>query len=142
MFALILVAAAMAPLSAHHVNPAPAEAIAGRWVTETRHGIIEITPCANSICGRLIDSDSIRADPHHRDERNKDAAQRNRPLKGIVMLQGFSGGGPKWDGGTVYNPDDGGTYKGTITVVDPNTLKVRGCIVWPLCKSQTWNRVR
>ena len=45
-------------------------------------------------------------------------------------------------GGAIYNGDDGGTYKATITPIDADHLKVRGCIVWPLCKSQTWTRVR
>jgi uncharacterized protein (DUF2147 family) len=110
-------------------------------MTETRHGIVEITPCGASICGRLIDSDSIRADPQRRDIHNQDPAQRQRPLKGLMMLQGFHGGASQWDGGSVYNPDDGGTYHGTLTMVDANTLKVRGCVVWPLCKSQVWKRV-
>jgi uncharacterized protein (DUF2147 family) len=131
MLAMMLAAAALSP----------AERIAGRWMTETRHGVVEIAPCGASICGRLIDSDSIRADPQRRDEHNKDAAQRQRPLKGLTMLEGFHGSGSEWDGGSVYNPDDGGTYHGTLTMVDANRLKVRGCIVWPLCKSQIWKRV-
>jgi len=127
----------------------PVDSIAGRWITETRHGIVEITPCGASICGRLIDSDTIRGDPRSRDVNNKDPAQRQRPLKGLMMLQGFHADGSRgakslaksWVSGSVYNPDDGGTYHGTITVVDARTLKVRGCIVWPLCKSQVWKRV-
>ncbi len=31
-----------------------------------------------------------------------------------MFLSGFSGGPTQWKGGRVYNPDDGGTYKGTI----------------------------
>jgi len=38
--------------------------------------------------------------------------------------------------------DDGKTYKATVTPIDANTLKVRGCIFVPLCKTQTWTRVR
>ncbi len=132
MLATMLAAAAMGPA---------APGVAGRWMTETRHGVVEITPCGASICGRLIDSDNIRADPQRRDIHNQDPAQRQRPLKGLMMLQGFHGAASQWDGGSVYNPDDGGTYHGTLTIVDATTLKVRGCIVWPLCKSQVWKRV-
>lgn len=131
MFAILLAAAALSPTNG----------VVGRWITETRHGVVEITSCGTSICGQLIDSDTIRLDPRHRDEKNKDAAQRQRPLKGLPMLQGFHQDGVRWDGGSVYNPDDGGTYHGTVTVVDAKTLKVRGCIVWPLCKSQVWKRI-
>jgi uncharacterized protein (DUF2147 family) len=116
--------------------------VAGKWETPTRHGVVEIAPCGASICGRLIDSDGLRANPQLRDVHNKDAAQNGRPLKGLLMLQGFAATDKGWDGGTIYNPDDGGTYKGTITMVDADTLKLRGCIVWPLCKSQTWKRAR
>lgn len=136
MFPLILAAAALAP-----AMPPRADAALGRWLTETRHGIVEITACGGSLCGRLVTSDSIRADPQRRDVNNRDPAQRQRPLKGLAMLQGFKRSGSRWDGGSVYNPEDGGTYHGTLTVVDADTLKVRGCIVWPLCKSQLWKRV-
>jgi uncharacterized protein (DUF2147 family) len=87
-------------------------------------------------------SDGLRADPQLRDVHNKDAGQNGRPLKGLLMLQGFHAGTNGWEGGTVYNADDGGTYKATITMVDADTLKLRGCIVWPLCKTQTWKRIK
>lgn len=115
-------------------------AIAGKWETPTKHGVVEIAPCGQSICGRLIDSDGLRADPQLRDVHNKDAGQNGRPLKGLLMLQGFHAAANGWEGGTVYNADDGGTYKATITMIDADTLKLRGCIVWPLCKTQTWKR--
>ncbi|MDP9055729.1 MAG: DUF2147 domain-containing protein [Pseudomonadota bacterium] len=137
MLAMMLAAAALSAAT----PAARVDGVLGRWITQTRHGIVEITPCGGSICGRLIDSDTIRGDPRSRDDNNKAPAQRHRPLKGLMMLQGFRPDAAKWDGGSVYNPDDGGTYHGTITVVDANTLKVRGCIVWPLCKSQVWKRV-
>jgi len=117
-------------------------AVSGRWETPTRHAVVEIAPCGPSICGRLVDSDGLRANPQLRDVHNKDAAQNGRPLKGLLMLQGFAPDDKGWSGGTIYNPDDGGTYKGTITIVDADTLKLRGCIVWPLCKAQTWKRMR
>jgi uncharacterized protein (DUF2147 family) len=138
---MLAMMAAAAAVAASAAAGAATDSVAGRWITETRHGIVEITPCGASICGRLIDSDTIRGDPRSRDVNNKDAVQRQRPLKGLMMLQGFHPDGSRWDGGSVYNPDDGGTYHGTITVIDTRTLKVRGCIVWPLCKSQAWKRV-
>jgi len=136
-----MVLAAAAALAASTAQASP-EALTGRWATPTRHGVVEITPCGPSICGRLVDSDGLRANPQLRDIHNKDAAQNGRPLKGLLMLQGFAPAANGWDGGTVYNAEDGGTYKATITMVDADTLKLRGCIVWPLCKSQTWKRLK
>lgn len=121
--------------------PGAGDAI-GRWQTETRHGVVEIAACGPSICGRLVESDALRTNPQLRDARNKDAAQRERLLKGLLILQGFRAKGQEWAGGTIYNADDGGTYQATLSMIDHDTLKVKGCIVWPLCKSQTWKRLR
>jgi uncharacterized protein (DUF2147 family) len=119
----------------------PVSAI-GRWATPANHGVVEIRPCAGGICGRLIGSDVIRATPGVRDTRNGDTAKRNRLLKGIMLLSGFHRTADGWDGGSVYNPEDGHTYKATITMTGANTLNLKGCIIWPACKTQEWHRTR
>lgn len=60
----------------------------------------------------------------------------------MQILGGFARGDGVWTGGTIYKADDGGTYKATVTPLDADHLQVKGCIVWPLCKSQTWTRLR
>jgi uncharacterized protein (DUF2147 family) len=120
---------------AHAASP-----IEGRWLTPVQHGVIEITTCGDTICGHVVSSDTLKADPSLKDVHNKDAALRARPVKGLTMLAGFTGGPKEWKGGTAYNPDDGNTYKGSLTLADANTLKVTGCVVFPLCKTQTWTR--
>lgn len=119
-----------------------ANAVIGRWRTESRGGVVEIARCGSSICGRLIDSEGLRANPDLTDRNNKDATQRSRKLMGVTLLKGFTWGGGAWKGGSIYNAEDGGTYKATITPVDADQLKLKGCIVWPLCKTQTWRRLR
>jgi uncharacterized protein (DUF2147 family) len=119
----------------------PVSAI-GHWATPANHGVVEIRPCAGGICGRLIGSDIIRATPRVRDTRNSDIAKRNRLLKGIALLSGFHQTPDGWDGGSIYNPEDGHTYKATITMIDANTLNLKGCIIWPACKTQQWHRTR
>ena len=94
------------------------------------------------VTGTLVTSSHIRANPEVKDQRNKDAALRDRPLRGLRMLSGFTGGPTEWRGGSVYNPADGGTYRGTITMTNDNSLRLRGCIVAPLCKTQTWTRIQ
>lgn len=116
-------------------------AVIGRWRTESRGGVVEIARCGASLCGKLADSDGIRANPALTDSNNKDASLRGRRLKDMPMLQGFRWTGKAWDGGTIYNAEDGGTYKATITSVDATHLKLKGCIVWPLCKTQTWTKL-
>jgi uncharacterized protein (DUF2147 family) len=119
-----------------------ADSVIGQWMTETRHGIVNIQRCGPSICGTLITSDGIKANPTLKDANNKDDKLRERALKGVTMLQGFSQSDGMWDGGTIYNAEDGRIYKARITPVDANTLKLRGCVFVPLCKTQTWTRVR
>jgi uncharacterized protein (DUF2147 family) len=119
------------------------DAVVGTWRSPTKNGIIDIQKCGSTLCGRLVGGDDIKADPNFTDKKNKDEKLRSRPLKGITMLSGFKPGEDGvWQGGQVYNPNDGGTYSGKITVTDPNTLKLRGCIIWPACKTETWTRVR
>jgi uncharacterized protein (DUF2147 family) len=120
----------------------PADAAVGRWQTENRHGVVEIARCGSSICGTLLSSDGLRANPQLRDEKNKDAQLRSRPLKDLRILQGFQWKSGSWFGGTIYNAEDGGTYGATVTVIDSDHLRLKGCIVWPLCKTQTWIRLR
>jgi uncharacterized protein (DUF2147 family) len=118
------------------------DAVVGRWKTETRNGIIEITRCGTSLCGKLLSSDGIAANPAMKDSNNKDEKLRGRLLKGMPMLGGFTFKDGVWNGGTIYNAEDGKTYDARITPIDANTLKLRGCIFVPLCKNQTWTRVR
>jgi len=114
----------------------------GKWRTETRNGVVEVERCGASICGRLVSSDGLRTNPDMRDINNKNANLRGRKLMNLQILSGFTRGTGDWSGGTIYNGDDGGTYRATVTPVDADHLKVKGCIIWPLCKSQTWTRIR
>jgi uncharacterized protein (DUF2147 family) len=139
MFRTTLIA--VAALSAL-ASPAFAADVTGLWATPTNGGQVEIGRCGNSLCGKLVTSESIKADAGLKDVKNKDKAQRGRTLKNLQMLYDFTGGPTKWTGGKVYNPDDGGAYSGTIEMLNDNQLKLKGCIVAPLCKTQVWNRVK
>jgi uncharacterized protein (DUF2147 family) len=134
----ILAAAFAVAISA----PALAQDVTGLWQTQTNGGQVEIGRCGNSLCGKLVTSNHIKADPTVKDVKNKDASQRDRPQKNMQMLYDFTGGPTKWTGGKVYNAADGGTYSGTITLISADELKLKGCIVAPLCKTEKWTRVK
>jgi uncharacterized protein (DUF2147 family) len=138
MIRTALIAAAFAAVS----GSAFAADVTGLWATPTNGGQVEIARCGNSLCGKLVTSDRIKEDPTVKDAKNKDQSQRGRTLKNLQMLYDFTGGPTKWTGGKVYNPDDGGTYSGTIEQLSDNKLKLKGCIVAPFCKTQVWNRIR
>ena len=136
---ILLAAAALAVALA---SPALAGDPTGVWQTPTNGGQVRISRCGQALCGALVNSDHIRRDPNVRDERNREESLRSRTLRNLPMLTGFTGGPTEWRNGSVYNPADGRTYRGTITMTDDNTLRLRGCVVAPLCKTQTWTRIR
>ena len=136
MKALLAAAAvALAPTAAF------AAGVEGLWETQTRGGFVQIAPCGAKLCGTLADAPDLQREPDARDTRNRDPAKRARPLKGVTLLSGFSGGPTRWTGGTIYNPEDGRTYRSELTLADPSTLKVKGCF-GPICRTQTWTRAR
>ncbi len=115
----------------------------GRWRTPARDGVVVIERCGPVLCGRLDDAAPLRTDPQQRDVRNRDPNLRSRPLRNLTVLAGFSGGPPTWRGGPLYDPNSGqGAHRGSLTLVDDDTLVVKGCIAPLLCRTQAWKRLR
>lgn len=120
---------------------AQAADLSGFWSTQSSGGVVEIAPCGDVVCGRLVRSPFLRIDPTLRDWRNRDAALRTRPLLGLTILSAFKGGPTAWTGGEVYNPDKGRTYAGSMELLSPDTLKVKACTSPRRCRIQVWNRL-
>src|SRR5215217_348002 len=103
--------------------------IVGRWRTAAEGGVVEIHRCGQALCGRLIDAAPLRRNPDQKDVRNRDSSLRDRPLRGLLVLRNFIGGPTVWRGGPAYDPNSGqGADNATLTLVDENTLAVRGCV--------------
>ena len=77
------------------------------------------------------------------DKNNPDASLRTVPLKVYRMLKDFKYlGGNQWDNGTIYDPENGSTYKCIIKMTDNNTLDIRGYIgVEALGRTDVWKRL-
>jgi uncharacterized protein (DUF2147 family) len=77
------------------------------------------------------------------DKNNPDESLRKKPLLGYTNLSGFEAKGDgKYEGGTIYDPENGSTYNCVITMTDENTLEVRGYIGVSLFgRTDTWKRV-
>ena len=118
-----------------------APSVLGLWRTPTDHGEVRVEACGEKICARIVTSDRLKAFPGQRDAHNHDRALRTRPLENLLIAQGFSGGPTRFTGGMVYDPAGGGTYSGRMVLTGPDTLELTGCIVEPLCRSQTWKRI-
>src|SRR4029077_11598186 len=78
------------------------------------------------------------------DNDNPDPAKKGRPLLGTPVLMGLTpvkNEPGKWTG-EIYNSQNGKLYGATISLADDNTLDLEGCLVWPLCQTQKWTRVK
>ena len=105
-------------------------------------GQVQIMRCGESVCGHAMASPQLTADPASLDVKNKNPALRSRPLKGLLVMQGFQAAGEGWVGGALYDPRSGLTYKGSLDPAGPDRLKVTGCVLVPLCVTQTWVRAK
>ena len=117
------------------------EVILGRWLTELRDGIIEITRAADdTFQGRIIGGNA----PGRLDSHNPDPARRPQQLLGQMILQGLHQDGEEsWSGGTIYDPNSGRMYKCRIQLLDRDHLKLRGFIgISLLGRTQSWSRYR
>jgi uncharacterized protein (DUF2147 family) len=77
------------------------------------------------------------------DRENPDATLRTRKIVGLVLMSGFVFDGKgTWQKGTIYDPDNGKTYKSKIKITDGGVLKVRGFIgVSLIGRTSQWTRV-
>ena len=114
----------------------------GDWKTQKDNAVVRISGCGDALCGYLVTSDRLKSHPEQMDVRNRDKSLRSRTLKGMALFSGLKGGPTEWTDGSLYDPEDGKTYKGSIRLVDVDTMKLTGCVFVPLCLSQTWTRIR
>lgn len=129
---LALAAIVLASLSL----PASAQDTTGTWLTASGETRVRIAPCGGNVCGTIVWVKNTGA----KDANNPNAALKNRNLVGVSMIQMKPAGDRKWSG-TLYNPQDGKTYSGTLTQNDANSLSLSGCVAGIFCRSQTWTRV-
>lgn len=117
------------------------QSIAGIWHTGQEDGTVEIYRCGTSYCGKIIDAATLRRDPNLRDIHNRDAKLRDRRLRGLVVLHGFSGGPMQFKGGPLYDPETGVTAtRGDLKLLPSGKLEVKGCVSI-FCRTKTWTRV-
>jgi uncharacterized protein (DUF2147 family) len=115
--------------------------ITGRWVTQSRDGVVEIYECGTTICGKL--AKFLVPPPNglgQKDVNNPNKALRDRTLLGMNILTGFKEAGNEWKG-QIYDPKSGKTYRSVVYKGKSGNLIVKGC-VGPFCQAQTWTAAR
>ena len=119
----------------------------GQWYAEGGAAVVEITPCGDALCGRVVwvhsplDEDGCEL----RDKNNPDPALRDRPVVGLQILGGLVASDHKpasWTGGTIYDPVSGKTYRCRLELDGHDRLRLRGYVGIPLVgRTTTWTRV-
>ena len=109
----------------------------GEWLVAGKNAHIRIVDCAGTLWGVV----SWQLKPGGLDAKNPDPAKRTRPTLGMPVLIDLKAAGPNRWNGALYNSNNGKTYTGGITMVAPNLVRVRGCVLGFLCGGEEWTRV-
>jgi uncharacterized protein (DUF2147 family) len=119
----------------------------GVWADDSGDSHIELYRCGEQLCGRLVwlrtptdANGKPRLDQHH-----PDPARRTRPLQNLTILQNLSydAGKDRWEGGEIYDPENGRTYSCYLAAAGKDRLEVKGYIGFSMIgKSHYWQRVK
>lgn len=133
--------------------PDPADAIVGDWLVQTRDAVVRITRAGDGYEGRIVWQQRDHYGPEDGpdwdgkvavDRNNPDPALRSRTIDGMRLIWGlhYRPDEAEWNGGHVYDADDGRTYRCLIRLKDPDHLKLRGYLGITLLGGSTiWTRV-
>ncbi len=120
--------------------------LVGVWEPSHGKARVKIEKIGNKYYGKVVwlkePNDPDNGKPKV-DKNNPDETQRSIPLKGLRILKDFTFvGSGEWNSGTIYDPENGSTYKCIIKMKDDNTLDIRGYIgVEALGRTDVWKRL-
>lgn len=106
----------------------------GRWLTKDQSTVLDIGPCGDEVCGRIVamtrwPKTGVPTDLH------------GVPECGMTIMRGFRrSGGNLWDG-RILDPDTGEDYTAEMWLGQEGRLHLRGYIGVPLFGlTQVWTR--
>ncbi len=138
-------------LAAMPAYAASGDDILGVWNNGEKDAKIEIFKCAEKYCGKIVwlkvpnypeDSKAGVPGTPKLDHHNPNLSLKAKPILGLEIVHDFIYKGVnKWAEGKVYDPKNGKTYSGKMTLVSPNQLDLRGFIgISLLGRTTTWTR--
>lgn len=131
------------PVLASAVPALAAPDVAGTWMTEDGEGAVQIAPCGDKLCGRIVwlKTPLDENGQPMRDENNADVSLRDRPLCGMEVLSGIAPARDGWEGGWIYDPDSGARYSVAIAPGDGDAIVVTGFVgMKAFGRSLEWHR--
>jgi uncharacterized protein (DUF2147 family) len=125
---------------------AEADRLLGVWEPSNGKARVKVEKIGNKYYGKIVwlkEPNDPATNLPKVDKNNPDESVRNVPLKGYRMLKDFTfAGKDEWSNGTIYDPENGSTYKCIIKMTDSNTLDIRGYIgVEALGRTDVWKRL-
>jgi len=138
-------------LAAATLCMAASDDIVGVWYDQTKDAKIDIFKCGEKYCGKIVwlkvpnyPADSKEGTPGtpKLDNNNPDPALKKMPRLGLQIVRDFQFVGDNlWKNGTVYDPKNGKTYSGKITLVSPKELDLRGYVgVSMFGRTEKWTK--
>ncbi|MBF9235878.1 DUF2147 domain-containing protein [Hymenobacter sp. BT683] len=118
--------------------------VLGVWKNGEGTGMIQIFKKGDKYYGRLVWL-KVANNPDgtpRTDVNNPEETKRKIALKGLENMRDFTyAGDNKWENGKIYDPKNGSDYSCEMTLVDANTLEVRGFIGVSLFgRTDVWKR--
>jgi uncharacterized protein (DUF2147 family) len=120
-----------------------ADAIVGTWLTANGRAKIQIYKKADLYNGRIVwvMYPNYPDGKPKVDKNNSDVTKKNVPIVGINLLKDLKFKNDHWEDGTIYDPENGKTYKCIIKFRD-GKLNLRGYIGTSLLgRTQNWTKV-
>jgi uncharacterized protein (DUF2147 family) len=115
----------------------------GTWVSEDGGLNVRLSDCGGVLCGKVVwlnePIDRVTGKPKT-DKLNPDPAKRSLPLIGLKVAKNFKPIGRNEWAGTIYNADDGHSYRAYLKVEDARTARLQGCVLAIFCRGHTWTR--
>lgn len=123
-----------------------ADRLLGVWEPSNGKARVKIEKIGEKFYGKIVwlkDPNDPNTGQAKVDKNNPDQSLRTVPLKGYRLLKDFVYlGNGQWENGTIYDPENGSTYKCVIKMTHPNTLDIRGFIgVEALGRTDVWKRL-
>lgn len=125
-------------LAAAPADDRGADDIIGIWAIDKGQAHVEIFKDENGYGGRISwlkdpfyagDDEGGMAGEPKVDRENPEPELRQRSIAGLRVMDGFQyDGDGKWSDGTLYDPENGKTYKCKIWLTRAGRLKVRGYV--------------
>jgi uncharacterized protein (DUF2147 family) len=127
----------------------------GTWLTASGVAQVKIGPCADAasgaLCGYVVGlinpkgpDGKVVAPEVATDFRNGDPKLRERKVIGMPLIWGFkkTANANAFEGGQIYNGEDGKTYSANVDLEADGRLKLRGYVGSPMFgQTQYWTRV-